>query len=537
MHVRLWGTTAAVIGLAAALVVPPAGAGPDVDGVPLSYDGDLVQIRAAGGHATGPTAATLDDGARSASWRDPRGDAPDARYDVRAASLRYDESAGRIRATVSLEQAPDAAHDAVLGMLVGEEDVLGGCEMRAVVAGRTHEAEALWAVYSDGSVSQSGTAKRSRTGSTLTMTAQAAALRGKNWDCGWALLQNSDQTETYDDTGYSVLSEVPRVVLFTDAPDHTSAEVGRWRTVEVTVCSHESGGARNVRVRAVGGKGVQVKPRRLDFGRVGYLCSAESKTKKLRVKLTRRAQRTVRFVATARGHDPSRAAMTLHPKAKPLPVRGASLAGTSFWGSPVREHYAWDNYGLTFVSKRFAYRGFAPAGIPACRKVTARGARGQGCVRYRYAPRSGALVVAGQKGTYRKGVLVLGNLRYRQTLVPRAGSRFPVSLTHQGYYGCKFGGGCRTWQYDLTLDGRGRFSSSHSFTYTQGTFPPNPARGHSRGFLDDGSGTYTVKKRGLLVLRYSDGRTKRTTIQVDTDGKRRPDPFDAGLVIGSTNYY
>lgn len=451
---------------------------------------------------------------RAATWTDGA-DGPRPARDLRRLSVTHNRANGQATAVFRLGAKPKKATTAAARMLIGTLNN-GACYTRAQLVSLTHKGPAQWARHApNGTVTKTGNATYSRDGATVRLRAKAKALQ-KNWNCAFAQLTDPAGDQLYDSTGYVRLQVPPRpkLTMLKSTHTHSSAAVGRWKRVKIHVSNRGDVKAKRVRVRLTSPKGTQVKPRTLSFKPIAV---GGTRAKAVRVKLTKRSTKTIKFVATAPNAPKARTKIVLHPKPKPLPK---NLVGRYFWGVKSHDDYAWDNRAVTFVNKKFAYVGFPKRGMPKCGKVT------KNCKRYTYKKKNGKVRVGARKGTFRKGKLVLGGLVYNPTKLPKPGARWNLTLVHRGFNGCELFQACSTWTDSLTLRKNGTFTWKHSSVHTLREVG-----------MPAGIGRYQVKRKGHLVLRYRGGKTRHTTIAIDTDNKRRPDPYGAGVLINDINFY
>ncbi|MDN5854042.1 MAG: hypothetical protein L0K86_14580 [Actinomycetia bacterium] len=513
------------IGMAAGLSAPAA-----TSAEPTAHDGDhriaapetgrLSESTRVSGTTTSFSAAR--GVVRTAKWRDPS-DGPIPARDLLRLAIRHNPSTGRIVAQFRLGAPPKRATRAFAMMYIGTIKN-GACRARAAVGGRTHRGKSAWIrIAADGSVKKSGGGSANRSGRRVTLRAKARPLRGRKWNCAYAYLNNVSNDSAYDNTGYVRLRKPPRAKLRLSTPDtrtQTSAAVGRWKRVKVRV---ENDGqadarARGVRVRISEPKGVQVKPRTLEFKPIKPY---DERTKRVRIKLKRRDTKTIKLRLAARNAPTRKGRLVIHPKPKPLPK---NLVGRYFWGFKSHVSHAWDNYAIAFVSKKHAYIGFPRRGVPKKCKLSTKH-----CVRYHYNKRTGKLKVGKRKGHYRNGKLTLrGYAGFYPTKLPKPGKRWRVSLTHYGYTMCP-GAACTTWTDWLTLRRNGTFTTDRRMVATRAAARGEPG-------IPNGKGHYRIRRRGHLVLNYKNRKTYHTTIAIMTDKKRRPDVYGAGLFVRGTNY-
>lgn len=439
--------------------------------------------------------------------------------------LNHDVATGRVWGSFDLRATPTAETGAFfriwLGNLSGSD-----CAAFALIGGST--------VPGDGRVSARAVSSRPRAAASSERPAprpsrSSRALVTRSFDgtydgarapatCFWFDIAagGAVDSQVYD-------TSLPRTGTLTTIDPTTlsaSAEgdrvsVGKWTSVPVRVENTGDIPATGVTVSLGRAKKVTVKRSSVALG---TLAPGASATARFRVRVTAAGSRSVRYEVTADdGVEPEGGTFALATTPKP-PRSTASLAGLYLWRSQIRTGITnWDNRGLFFVNKKFAYRGFPTSGLPKCRKVTAT-LTGDGCVRYSYDARTGRLQVDTVRGRSlgrktRPTAVKLGSDSYTFRLVmPERGARLAVELTHQDAFGCP-GPACVTSTTTIVLAKDGTFGFGST------------------------AGTYAIGRNGRLTLAASDGTRETSTIWIQTDRKGKPQPVREGIVLGDTNYY
>ena len=91
---------------------------------------------------------------------------------------------------------------------------------------------------------------------------------------------------------------------------------------------------------------------------------------------------------------------------------------------------------------------------------------------------------------------------------------------------------CTSWTDRLSLAKNGRFVWAHT---SIGSWPGLGSYWSSAP--PDKRGTYKVVKKGVVELRYANGKKKRMTIAIDHDVRGKASPAGAGVILGLTNFY
>lgn len=464
----------------------------------------------------------LSDGSLRAStpWRggvfsDPNDASSNAR-DLRTTDAYLNRKGGVLKAVGTFQSAPKR-RNTVLAVYLG--NVSGGdCKAGGVVVVPTRGGQGFWARFgAGGGVVKRGTARSDLDADRTVATASAPGLKGVPTKCTFAVVSSRNGERIYDQTGF-IRSEAvdPALEQYGGTSPHTGVVVGKRKTLRVGVRNNPDllsvADVTNLRVFIRGSKGTTP---RSGSTRLGKLEFYDDKTATFKVRQKKRRVGTVRWTAVG-DYGITSGTFKLHPLRSPMKIR-KSLVGKRFWAP---HDLQWKAYGVWFVNKRFAYIGFPKQGEPRCKKVTSNGNE-SGCVRYRFRPRKDKVTIAGKKGKIKKGRIVWRGRRYNPLGIPKAGSRW--TLWHRHVNATTSG----TLEYlDLELKRSGRFRTNRTVF----------ARASQAARLPEGKGTYKVKKHGHLVLRYRSGKTVHQSIGVLTNGSRRPNPWDTGLMIGNTYY-
>lgn len=513
---------------------------------------------------------------------DPSGDAPTPGLDLVTVAARYDD-AGAISFQLGFAGAPDPR---LVTAMVGRTQSDGACLPEGAVGGNPATGPGIWT-----NLDADGPADWAVSGTTVSFATRGAvaALALGALDC--ALVTTSQPSSEvpsgttparFDTAGPFPLTAPPvdpppTTPTLPPTPSPTpqprpiaprapavpklalpavrvakTLPLNRWATVRLTIRNGGSAAARAVKVRIGAPRGLSVQPSTFT---VETLAKGSAATRAVKVKAGARAAASsaLRLRATAKGGVSARGSVTLRfatrgaaTRPRPTSPRTGTgtrtgedpLAGTYFWRFNSRPDYAWENYGVAFLGGGWAYRGFPPAGLPRCTRVTAVGDR-DGCVRYAYDTKTKRLTFAGQKGFWRAGTLKIGDDGGWYPLqLPKPGSRWQLELHNQGFSGfCGLITGCTTWHEWLTLRKDGQFALSSSSISTLGDAGGSTPFTAGWSYPPDKHGRYEVLARGRIRLTYADGRVVDKTIGIELDRAGRPDPLRKGLLLGDTNFY
>lgn len=465
-----------------------------------------------------------------------------AHRDVLGIDARYDD-AGKLAVEVRLRGAAPAGATDLVGAMLGSARAGGSCAAPTALVLANFAGEAVWDMGDD-----AGDAQVAVKGERVTLRASDPRLAKRQLRCATAFVAvDPDPGASGDEQIVDVLDAPAELTAPPVLEPRLKVELsGAHRvkpggTVRIKARVSNVGRARAaaVRVRAKAGRGVGLRP---SGARWGSIAPGKSRTVALRAKVAKGARGTVAVSVRATGRPRlSAGARTklkvIRPRPRHAPVSSkGGLAGTYFWRTVTHVNRAWDNRGLAFVDGRWAYRGFPDAGLPRCRRVTAKDEADDGCLRYSYDPRTRKLRVGGQTGRYGRGGITLDGDVYGELAIPKPGSRFKVSLIHRSFEGmCGMPSGCWTSATYLTMTRKGQFALSSQSLGTMGgggvpftaawTAPP------------DEYGRYEIGRRGRITLFYADGHKERDTIGIQLDRRLRPSPAKEGLLLGSRNFY
>lgn len=528
--------------LIALMAIPPASA--DTDAHLHRVLTEALQVRVPSAHrstAQSPTARRAVP-ARTASrpildpapwpWRSvsidtdglPTDGVPDDAQIWPWADARYDYQTGAAKWAIYLYGDPSSAV-AYIGVLGHLND--GVCEKQIIQI--TIGTDSGWASAKDDfATTHTSSAAQLHAGGTagLSWVAMNAAtdLRSGALDCAYALTAPSDSGDSYyQTTGWVRLHIHPRPdpKLKITAPAGTLMKPGHRKKIRIRVTNTSAVPAPRTTVRVRGGHPSH------KLLKLKTIPPHATRTARVKVKL-RRARTTVRLLARATGATAAKRRVLL---AAPITLpKGDSLTGRYFWHTQSSTYEGWDNSGLAFVNRRWAYAGFPRKGLPKCgHQSTVTG--DSGCVQYTWNKHTHKLRVGRMRGSFRPGhALSVGNSGWTEVKIPKKGTRLKVSLHHLDFYG--FYPNITTWTDYLSMTKNGRFILSTAMIGSIGAGSPTVWSSTSSKV----KGHYTVGARGLLTLRYADGHVRRATIGLGLR-KGRANPQKAGLLIGATNYY
>ncbi|MGD9694390.1 MAG: hypothetical protein AB7V42_01885 [Thermoleophilia bacterium] len=504
--------------------------------------------------ATGPAclAATVE-----GTVADPTGDATGGGPDIVSAQASYDDS-GAIRAVVTLA-APPAAGSVVIVQL-GPGPSGAGCATPNLYVGTldaTGGAAEAGYIPSPGETGPTAPATMTLSGATVAFDAPTSpVLAGRTVACGTVAVAPSAAASRSDITPQFTLTAPPPppepappappaapALAVTVSGVPSAVRRGRWITARVRVANTGTAPAKKVRVTVGSARGVV---RRGATARtVASIAPGKAVTLRLRLRLAPAARASSVLAVRARSGTltaAGRIRLSVRRPAPPAPRTPAGpLTNTYWWGFVSHTDWAWDNRGVYFYDGRWAYRGIPTGGLPACTRVTAgrdeKGNPTDGCVRYTYDARTGALTVGDLKGTYKGGKLTLDDVAMTRLGIPPAGARYQTDLEHRGFRGlCGLILGCTTWHYTLALNLSGEFVYAESSLSSLGDGFTTPGVWAGR-YPPNQTGTYRILPRGTLRLSFADGTVTDRTIGIDADKAGRRDPVTGGLLLDDTNFY
>lgn len=390
------------------------------------------------------------------------------------------------------------------------------------VAVQGRSASALW-------IADSGEPRvtLARSGAVATATVTGDARLGSSpWNCAFALTGPADASRTYQSFSPEELDvTVVRTAKLsaTISTQDIATRAGKYTKFKVTVKNSGNGTARNAKVTMTG-KGLKFAKKTVSYGSIK---AGDSKTKTFKVRMSGSKTRTAKATAMASGAR--RAAV----KAKVLRIkkttRPASLAGRYYWGFDTSMHTGWDNRGVKFVNKRWAYLGFPKKGTVACSSKV------KNCKRYTYNARTGIVKIGKSKGKVNSKQLTLGKKSYYPLSTPKKGTRLKVALIHNNFDGCLANLYCHTWTEKLFLDTNGRFVRTKSSIASVGV--PGVSQTWYQGVQPDERGRYKVLSKGRIQFTYANGKKVVRSIGIEQDVREKAAPQRQGLLIGDVNFY
>ena len=324
------------------------------------------------------------------------------------AQTRYDVQTGEATWAVFLYGNPskNVAYVGYLGHLVGTT-----CSTRILLV--HDDAETGWATSADKFAKTRAATATLHSGGTsamswVTMDA-TTSMRNGSIDCAFARTYSADLGQVYQDTGWMKLNipKRPKPQLKVTAPTGRLLNPGQRKKITVKVANPTAVPAPSAALRITGGK-----PSR---GRIGLGTIPAHSSRVAHVKVKLRGHHTkVHLSASASGAKTVKRTVLL---AAPIRLKkGDSLAGRYFWHTQTSTYEGWDNYGLAFVSSRWAYVGFPQKGLPHCHRQSS--VHGDaGCVEYTWNKRTHKLRVGHLRGKFRPGhalVLLEAVLLYQQ---------------------------------------------------------------------------------------------------------------------------
>ena len=541
--------------LAATLGTVPAAAAP----LPAASDGGLVvappapAVRASGERASGERASSggaaagaagaAGGGTVAASWADGllqrsvtvadvmESTSPSAAQRVTRAVATQDLVAQRLKTTITFAAAPTAAASTQVFVWFG---VWNGssCSARSALAVLSRPGGATeGARLSGGKVTGSFAVARSGSGTSITLTSAASsAFRSADLECAWVDVRSADGATSYQRFYPEALTETYKPALKIEGGEPVKgARAGKWATLRLDVRNTGRGPAKNVKISAKGAS-MTIKKKSRKLGTIDKRSSEYGVVYK--VKLKGAKSRKITFTVTADGGYKATKSFTV--ARKPAPKKYKSLSGRFFWGyqpTTLSSSSGWDVTTMRFLDRRWVYIGDAKGRTPKCRKVT------KACKKYSYDARRGVAKIGKQKfkvTTYGFSYRVAkGDDKsvFSPATLAKKGMKIKADLIHQDWSGfCMIS--CTSWTDRLSLAKNGRFVWAHT---SIGSWPGLGSYWSSAP--PDKRGTYKVVKKGVVELRYANGKKKRMTIAIDHDVRGKASPAGAGVILGLTNFY
>ena len=490
---------------------------------------------ASGSTASGAVAASYADGLlrRTATIAElSESVSPTAAQQVMTTVVTQDVVAQNVRATVSFAAAPTAEANSLVYVLLGEWNG-SSCSPRVMLGAEARPGGSVTGVHVDAAGQVAGTfgVARSDSGTALTLTSAAAgAFRAADLECAFTMVLSVDGATRYQSFYAETLDEVFKPILkVTGGEPVQGARAGKWTTLRLRVSNTGSGKAENVKIRAKGSS-MTIKKASRSLGAIDARSNENGITYK--VKLKGAKSRKITFTVTADGGYKAKKSFTI--AREPAPKKYKSLAGRYFWGfhpSSLASSSGWDNTTMRFLDSKWVYVGDMKGRTPKCRKAT------KACKRYSYNARTGVAKIDKQKfrvttkGFSYKVAKGEQKSSFSAATLPKKGTRIKADLVHQNWSGyCMIT--CTSWTERLTLARNGRFVWSE---VSVGSWPGIGTSWSSAP--PDKRGSYKIVKKGVIELRYANGKKKRQTIAIEHDVRGKPSPAGAGVVIGLTNFY
>ena len=307
--------------------------------------------------------------------------------------------------------------------------------------------------------------------------------------------------------------------------------------------------AAKVSLKIGGAKGVAIKPKSGEL-ELKSIAPGKSRTASFEVMLTKKAKPTSKLTLAISGAKGIKASGALTVKAwkkprhgkkgpeEPIPGR-ASLAEKIFYAydSTDTTHSAYLT-GYTFIDDTWAYNGIPTGGLPHCTEVTGTSKK-EGCVKYSYEPKTGAVQVGSVTGAKitTDGKFEIDGETYLPMWIPPAGARYQVDQYFIGFNGlCGMITGCSTWHEYVTLTSGGEFSYTHQSLTTSGGPGPGESFIAVGSYPPDEHGTYTIEKGGRIKLAFADGHTEVKTFAVFLNKEGNPDLVNEGFIFDTTYF-
>lgn len=543
-HVRIRslarGCSVALLALTLAVGMPAAaGADESPDLLPRSESAPAAGAGQPGAPSTGLMAASPSGAYANQPWPWRSVAIGDSGFDttgsasteIRDASVRYNPQTGRVDWQIRLDDTASATvrYSGFLGHWNVSDQCVADIELAH------YGTQTLWFAGSASGAASYQVADAFGENGNVVLLGASTGSRSTAINCAYTRTMANPAPPVYDTAGAVGLAipAQPRPALQVTAPGVRKGKKGKKVKLKVRVANPSSAAAPSTVAVVTGGK-----PARKTY-RLGTLAPRAARTIVVRAKIGAKPRKvTVR--ASATGATTVARTIIVRPKApkrpkpKPKPVKsgGGSLAGRYFWHTESGFGVGWVNDGLAFIDKKWAYIGFPPAGLPKCKRQTSVDG-GEGCARYSWNKRTGALRIGKLKGKYRGGMgLSLDQKGYSRLALPKPRTKLAFSLYRKDFSGCMASPYCVTWTTYLSFDKAGRFVRSGTMLGSIGS--PLTTQTWAATSNSD-KGTYRIGKRGLVTLSYADGKTVNSTLGI-AYRKGKPDPRE-GVMLGDENYY
>lgn len=509
---------------------------------------------------------------RSGSATDPlESSRVDPGEDIVAVSASYD-TAGALSVAVTTAGPPPASDP--LTLIVGFGS-LRGSECVTPVALLLSDYSQAIASWSFGELK--GPGLKSVVGNTTTLSAGSSVFANQSFDCVEPFIFETSGSETFLVeallsplvlTGPPSPPAPPSTPPGSSPPPSTPPPApklaklslgtskaftlrrGKWKKVKLRVTNAGTATAAKVSLELGKAKGVSVKPKSAKL-KLKSIAPGKSKTASFKLLLTKQAKATSTLALTLTGAKGVKATGTLTVKAwkKPRGLTGkgkgkepapeeAPLAEKLFYEYETLVTESAKLIGFAFLDGEWAYRGIPAGGLPSCTAVTG-GPDKDGCLKYSYEPKSGAVQIEsiGSGKITADGKLEIAGKTYSPTSIPEAGSKLQVEQEYVGFYGlCGLAAGCTTWHEHLLLTSGGEFVLSKESLSTFGGSGPGETFVAAGNFPPDQHGSYVIEPRGRIKLSFADGSVQTKTIAILLNSAGQPDPVNEGLLLDATYF-
>ncbi|MDQ2624123.1 MAG: hypothetical protein M3Y20_03070 [Actinomycetota bacterium] len=460
---------------------------------------------------------------------------PEPEQEVGSVTVVQDVKAKKVTASVTYDATPTAALNSLLWVYLGtwkdssQETCTGKVWVVAMGHGTSADADFR---SSAGSV---GSATRSLSGSTLSVTASGAPAAVQTYDCAFAFLDGivgaGETTELWNsgaDHFKPEMEKAPEFDFYSSALN--AAYPGKWNKIYINVDNEGDLTAKNVKLK-LSGKKMTFKDKTI---KVGTLKAGKDKKVYARVKLKGKKTQKLKITVTASGGWTAKTSTKVGYRPNPSKVK--SLVGKSYWAAPYEMNTGWNVHGLTFVNKSWVYQGVPPKGTPKCSSKVKK------CKKYSYSAATGKLKIGKMQAKVNsEGIRVTKvakkgdkKLVFSPLKSPKKNSRIKAKLTYNDFNGCGVTFSCSTWTQHLTLAKNGKFSWTYSAIHSSGIPPYQTFVSVTRPTKQ---GTYKILSKSRIQFTYVDAETGKTTkethtIGIDSNelGKHSP---KYGLLIGA----
>lgn len=438
---------------------------------------------------------------------------PSSAQSVGTVDLLQDVPGKKVTVTAHFDATPTTARNSIVAVWFGtwdaEEETCTGRVWLFGVAASSAADDARALVV--GGNESAGTARRSLSGSTLTVTWTGGRAGATNYSCVYASTYVDIETEDPVEVersradGFDPVYEMAPVFDFYSGALN-AAYPKKWNKVYVNIRNEGDAAAKNVVLRGSGKKLKIRKPVKM-----GTIAAGKSKAVNLQVKLSGRATRKLNLKVTAAGNWGATSSTKVG--FRPRPKKLKKLAGRAFWASPKKQYSGWNVQQLTFVNKKWVHQGVPKAGWPKkCTKKT------QGCKRYTYKPGKKLLRIGKMNAKVdSEGIRTQGKNKvfYTPLTQPKANLRTAAKLSYYDYNGCEGSFSCSSWWRHLTLKKNGTFEWTYDAIHSSG-IPPNETFVSISG--PDKEGRYQFLSGGRLRINFVDEKTGKATTETYTVG-------------------